>query len=271
VNDLVSRCSVVLVETTEGGNVGSACRALMNCGFCAPVLVDSKVENWQEAKKMAVHASAMVDSAPRVSSLVEALRQVHWVVGISARARKHQERKIPLGPARFLEKLAALPTGSRAALVFGTERTGLTNEQLGLCQDILTLPTDRAYPSMNLAQAVMAVAWTIRMADLGEIPGSVRTQVLQPDSRKDMASANELHGLVEHARRTLSIIGYLDPQNPELILNELRKVLSRASLDMREVRMLRGIFHKMDVWIAAHGGPRTPNQPRRKRHDNSSR
>lgn len=261
---LASRCSVVLVETTEGGNIGSACRALMNCGFDAPVLVDPRASNWDEARKMAVHAAAMVDSAPRVPSLAHALDHVHWVVGISARSRKHQDRKEPMGPASFLEKLAALPNGARAALVFGTERTGLTNEQLGLCQDVLTLPTDPAYPSMNLAQAVMAVCWTIRMADVGELSGMSTTEKGQDEVLKDMATADDIQGFLDHAQRTLSLIGFLDYQNPRLILDELRKVLSRAALDRRELRIFRGIFHRMDLWIARHGGPPTPNQPRGK-------
>ncbi len=262
---LAHRCSVVLVETTEGGNLGSACRALMNCGFGAPVLVDPKISNWQDAEKMAVHAVPLLEAAPRVSSLMHALYDVHWVVGISARIRKHKERKAPLGPSDFIQKLLKIPQNARVALVFGTERTGLTNEQLGLCQDVLTLPTDPAYPSMNLAQAVMAVAWTIRMVDLGEIRASGQMGSIQADQERQIASAEQVHGLVEHARRTLSVIGYLDPQNPQLILDEIRKVFSRAMLDMRELRMLRGIFHRMDVWIERHGGPKTPNQPRGKK------
>jgi len=264
VSSLASKCRVVLVETTEGGNIGSACRALMNCGLGAPVLVNPRVSNWDEARKMAVHAAPMVDSAHRVPSLACALDLAHWVVGISARSRKHQDRKEPLSPASFLGKLAALPDGARAALVFGTERTGLTNEQLGLCQDLLTLPTDPAYPSMNLAQAVMAVCWTIRMADVGEFSGLSTTEKGQDEVRRDMATADDIHGFLEHARRTLSLIGFLDPQNPRLILDELRRVLSRASLERRELRIFRGIFHRMDVWIARHGGPPTPNQPRGK-------
>jgi TrmH family RNA methyltransferase len=139
-------------------------------------------------------------------------------------------------------------------LLFGPERTGLTNAQLGKCQDILTLPTSADFSSMNLAQAVLLVAWEIRKADL---------QPLVSASRNQTVTAGEIEELLAHMQRTLDNIGYLNPQNPDLILDDLRKVLSRATMDQRELSMLRGIFHKMDVFISDHGGPPTLNQPSR--------
>jgi len=170
--------------------------------------------------------------------------------------RVQQERKIPYGPKKFKAERSGLPAGARAALVFGPEPTGLTNAHLGLCQEILTIPTSPDYPSMNLAQAVMLVAWEIRRAQLDSDSSSIT---------REAVTAGDLEGLINHLRQTLTNIDYLDPQNPELILNDMRKVLSRAEMDPRELRMLRGIFHRMDLWIADHGGPPTPNQPRGKK------
>jgi tRNA/rRNA methyltransferase len=245
---LIDRLEVILVEPAEGGNVGSCARALKNMGFSAFSLVDPRYEDRSQARKMAVHAKDLLESARVFESIEEAARDANWVVGTSVRTRAHQERKPPIGPDEFITRLQELPIGSKAALLFGPERTGLTNAQLGRCQDILTLPTAADFPSLNLAQAVLLVAWEVRKADL--LP-------LVPASRNATVTAGGIEDLLAHMRRTLDIIEYLNPQNPDPIVDDLRKVLSRAALDPRELAMLRGIFHKMDLWIANHGGPPT--------------
>jgi tRNA/rRNA methyltransferase len=252
----VSKVDIVLVEPVEGGNVGSVARALKNMGFASLTLVNPQFADYREARKMAVHAKDLLESARQFATLEEAIESATWVVGLSCRLRVHQERKIPYGPKKFIDELSRLPAGAWAALVFGPEPTGLTNAHLGLCQEILTIPTSADYPSMNLAQAVMLVAWEIRRAQLDSDSCSIS---------REAVTAGDLDSLINHLRRTLTNIDYLDPQNPELILNDLRKVLSRAEMDPRELRMLRGIFHRMDLWIAGHGGPPTPNQPRGKK------
>ena len=255
--NLLRAVQFLLVEPAEGGNVGASCRAMKNCGF-APgslTLVDPRVEDWVQARKMAVHAADMLDEAQRFEQLEDALAEAQWVVGVSGRPRTHPERKIPMGPDEFVERLRSLSGRGQTALVFGCERTGLTNAQLGRCQDVLTLPTSQAYSSLNLAQAVMVVAWTLRLAQLES-----RTPAAAHEPADRLATAAELEGLVGHAERTLMLIEYLDPQNPCLILDELRKVFARASMSPRELRMMRGIFHRMDVWISEHGGPPTANQ-----------
>lgn len=255
----IGQCRMVLVEPAEGGNLGSACRALMNCGFGPPVLVRPDIEDWPAARKMAVHAAGLVERAERFDTLSQAVAGAHWVVGVSGRPRKHAERKPPIGPDELVARLAALPAGASAALVFGCERTGLTNAQLGRCQDVLCLPTSPEYPSLNLAHAVLVVAWTIRMAALDGSDKAAAGPEVDPPR---MASAEDLERLVEHARRTLDMIGFFDQQNPRLMLDEFRKIFARARLSLREMRMFRGMFHRMDVWAARHGGPPTPNQER---------
>jgi len=256
---LIGRCRIVLVEPAEGGNLGSACRALMNCGFGPPGLVRPFIDNWPEARKMAVHAAGLVERVERFDSLAQAVAGTHWVVGVSGRSRKHPERKPPIGPADLVAGLAALPDGARAALVFGPERTGLTNAQLGRCQDVLCLPTSADCPSLNLAHAVLVVAWTVRMAALaGGADQAARPTAAVPSSA--LASTAELDGLIGHARHTLGAIGYLDGQNPRLVLDEIRKVFSRARLSLRETRMFRGMFHRMDVWMSTRAAQPTPKQ-----------
>jgi TrmH family RNA methyltransferase len=253
---LTEKVEVVLVEPAEGGNVGSCARALKNMGFTSFNMVDPRYEDRPMARKMAVHAQDVLDSARVFASIEEVTKDAHWVVATSVRSRTHPERKPPIGPDEFIQRLRDLPEGSKAALLFGPERTGLTNDQLGKCQDILTIPTSADFSSMNLAQAVMVIAWEIRKADLEPLVTATRDQTV---------TAGQIDDLLAHMRRTLDIIEFLDPQNPDLILDDLRKVLARAALDKRELSMLRGIFHRMDVYIAEHGGPPTPNQARGKK------
>jgi tRNA/rRNA methyltransferase len=253
----------VLVEPEFGGNLGACARALKNTGFSRWALVDSRVEDWREARKMAVHAADVLERAARFESLPDAIADTHWVVGVSGRARSHPDRKPPFEPDELIRRLRKQPPGVRTALIFGSERTGLTNDHLGFCQDILTLPTSAACPSLNLASAVLLVAWEIRRARLAEKPVAEKPGIV---ADRLPVNRRELDGLLAHARRTLDLIGYLDKQNPQPVLDDLRKVFARSDLDRRELQMLRGIFHRMDVWISQHGGPPTPNQKRSK-HD----
>lgn len=253
--NLVERVDVILVEPAEAGNVGACARALKNMGFARFHLVDPRYQDVSEARKMAVHARDVLAATRVHPGLEQAIAGASWVVGVSGRPRTHPDRKPPIAPDALIERLRRLPAAARAALVFGPERTGLTNQQLGRCHDILAVPTAAAYPSMNLSHAVAVVAWELRRASL---EGDAA-----PAGGREPITADDLEGLVGQARRTLEIIGYLDEQNPRLILDDLRKVFARAGLDPRELRMLRGIFHRMDVWIAQHGGPPTPNQQRR--------
>ncbi|MBN2496257.1 MAG: RNA methyltransferase [Deltaproteobacteria bacterium] len=253
---LRSRVDFVLVEPSEAGNVGSCARALANTGVGGFALVRPRYADPEPARTLAVHAAQLVDEAPVFDSLEAAVARTAWVVGVSGRPRAYPERKPPIGPADLVTRLDQMPSESRAALVFGPERCGLTNAQLGLCQDVLCLASADSYPSYNLAHAVLLVAWELLRADRR------RAGQREPRDPRELATAGELDGLMNHARRTLGAIGYLNPQNPRLALDELRKVFARADLDPRELRMLRGIFHRMDVWIAAHGGPPTPNENR---------
>ena len=265
---LRERIDVVLVEPAEGGNVGAVARVLANLGLSSLWLVAPRVEDWGEARKLAVHAGWLLDKAQRVETLQQAVARAHWVVGTSCRPRRHPERKPPLGPEEFVERLRSTGARERVALVFGPEACGLSNQQLALCQDILCLPTSKHYPSLNLSHAVALVAW-LAVADRR---GEKRSRARAP------ATAADLEGLVEHMRRTLSVIGFLDPQNPEMVLADLRRLFWRGRPDPRQVQMLRGIFHCMDVWCARHGGPPTPNQirrslsfPRQRKNDGGSR
>jgi tRNA/rRNA methyltransferase len=248
---LIERVDIILVEPSEGGNVGSCARALKNMGFVQFHMVRPRYTNKRAATTMAVHAKDLLHGAQIHATVEAAIAQAQWVVATSGRRRSYPERKVPLAPEQFVKRLQSLPAEARVAVVFGPERIGLTAAELGLCQDLLVLPTAMEYPILNLAQAVLLVAYEIRRADL--------TTATPKRSKRRAVSAERLDGLIAHLRHTLGTIGYLNKQNPRLILDDLRFLFSRATLDEREVQLLRGILHRVDVTIARLGGPPTLN------------
>jgi tRNA/rRNA methyltransferase len=252
--NLIERVDIILVEPSEGGNVGSCARALKNMGFSRFHMVRPQYDDQHAASKMAVHAKDLLNAAQIHSTLEEAVGKTNWVVATSGRGRSYPERKVPLDPEQFVHRLQLLPQDARVAVVFGPERIGLTAAQLGLCQDLLVLPTSQDYPILNLAQAVLLVAYEIRRAEKAESPPK--------RSERRAVSTKRIDGLIAHLRHSLGTIGFLNKQNPRLILDDLRFIFSRANLDEREVQLLRGIFHRVDVTIARLGGPPTINQAR---------
>jgi len=255
---LLERVDFILVETEEGGNLGAAARVLMNLGIKTLKLVAPKVEDWQRARTLAVHAAELLDHAPRFERLGQAISGAHWVVGLSCRPRRDRDSHPPLDLEGFRRKLNRLSYDQRAALVFGPESCGLANHHLRLCHDVFTLPTSEEYPSLNLAQAVALAAWEVRLA-AGLVKSTQR--------RKGLAASGELEKLMEHMRHTLTVIGFLTQKNPELALADLRRLIARARPQSREIQMLHGIFHCMDVWCSRHGGPPTPNEQNKKRNN----
>ncbi|HOX45697.1 MAG TPA: TrmH family RNA methyltransferase [Myxococcota bacterium] len=246
--DLLARVRVVLVETGEGGNLGAIARAMRNTGLADLVLVDPVLEDWYEAHKRAIRARELVDQAPRVRGLAAAVAECGWVVGVSGRGRNHEAERPGLDLDGFLARVRALPPGARLALVFGSERVGLRELQLDLCHDLLRLPTDPAYPSMNLAAAVTVMAWELRKLALAAGQAVV---VPAPPPAHAPATAGEQEELLAHAARLLAQAGFLNPQNPEHILADLRRILARARLDRREVAILRGACHKLEKRLRA--------------------
>jgi len=241
--DLLGRIRVVLVETGEGGNLGSVARAMRNLGLTDLALVAPQLEDWYEARKRAVHALELLESAPRHASLEAAVADCAWVVGVSGRGRNHEAVRPGLDLGGLLAGLRGLAPGARAALVFGSERVGLRDPHQRLCHELLRLPTDPGYPSMNLAAAVTVVAWELRREALAA--GEAARVPAAPPAHPP-ATAGELEALLAHAARLLGRVGFLNPQNPEHILADLRRVLARARPDRRELAILRGVCHRLE-------------------------
>ncbi len=228
----------VLVQPSHAGNVGAAARAMKVMGFADLVLVAPRFADVLQQPETVSRASGAAEILARarvVPTLAEALHGITWACATAMTPRD-------FGPPTFAprEHFQALArSGHRVAFVFGPERTGLANEDVYRCHACLSVPTDPAYGSLNLAQAVQLVAYDWRQA-LGGFAITPRT----PDAT--LADAAAVDGVLAHWQHTLAAIGFLDPAAPKKLMPRLRRLLQRAQLTQEEVHILRGIARAVD-------------------------
>lgn len=233
----VKNLCVVLVESQGAFNLGAVARAMMNFGFNQLRLVNPQVDPLAaDARRGALAALPVLETAAHFDSLATALADCHFAVGTTRREGKFREEWLP--PDLAAIEMAQKTTGGTVALVFGREDCGLHTAELDLCQRLLTIPTHEGFPSMNLAQAV-----TVCLYELDRAFSGAHGMEIKP---RQLASNVELEAMLQHMRRTLTEIEYLDPQNPDRILRTFRRAFARAELDEREVRILRGLWSRID-------------------------
>lgn len=235
----------VLVRPARAANVAAACRALANMGFrhlrlVAPLpdLADPT------ARALAYGAWDVLDGAVTCASVAEAVADAEWVVGTSGKSRDGA-----LDPRAFARQLAS-GTWRRVALVFGPEASGLTGRELDLCHARVHIPAAPAHPSLNLAQAVLILAYEAFLALAARAAEPAHAALDEAPA----ARAGELEDALGHLREALLEVGFLDPHNPDALLAELRRLLARAAPTPRELTLLRGIARQMS-WAGrvAHG------------------
>ena len=228
----------VLLHTSHAGNVGAAARAMKVMGFSDLVLVQPRfadVLSREETLAMAMGAADILVRARIVGSLDEALVGVHHACATAMTPRD-------FGPPTFAprEHFQALQgSDQRVAFVFGSERFGMSNDDVYRCHACLSIPTDPRYGSLNLAQAVQLIAYEWRMA-LGGFAVEPRTRAV---AHADMAA---VQGALDHWATALVHIGYLDPAAPKKLLPRLQQLLNRAQLTQEEVHILRGIARAIE-------------------------
>ena len=245
---------VVLVNTSHGGNIGGAARAMKNMGLSRLVLVDPKDFPSSNAIARASGATDVLDSAQVVGTLEEALVGCNLVFGTSAR-----DRRIPwplLDPRETgLVCVEQAQREGEVALVFGREYAGLTNEELQRCQYHVHIPSDPDFSSLNLAAAVQVLAYEVRMSWLAANNQPSKHEKLETTSMLDAQSvtADELEHYYGHLEQTLVDIGFLDPQKPRHLMPRLRRLYGRSGISKLEMNILRGIL--TETQKAARGEP----------------
>lgn len=252
-NQVNKHIKVVLCEPSHPGNIGATARAIKNMGLSRLVLVAPERFPHQEAFDRASGADDVLHAAEIYPDLSTALANVQWVFGTSSRQR---EFPWPLLTAREAgEKIAAFDKNQEIAIVFGTERSGLSNEQLQLCDFHITIPANEAYPSLNLSQAVQIITYEVFMAHAATqnayLPRLDRgIQSLDPANKSrevdsinfQKASRFEIEGLITHFEQVATQIGFYVPSNPKRLFPRLRRLFAKAQLEQDEVNILRGFL-----------------------------
>lgn len=230
-----SRVEIVLVRPRRPANVAAACRAMKNMGLAALWLVDARPGwNEPEARAVAYGAWDVLDGARQASSLLEAVSGSGAVVGTSG-----LEVAGTWSPRRLAEDADGLAGGRALSLVFGPEDSGLSAAERALCHCVVRIPSAPEQPSLNLAQAVLLLAYELRLAYLAQgQPGA-------PAGEEPRASAGDVEQAVTELGDGLVAVGYLDEQNPGHILAELRGLVTRAQPTAREVVLLRGMARQL--------------------------
>jgi TrmH family RNA methyltransferase len=228
--------SIALVRPKFPENIGSVARAMKNMGLSRLVIVQGASPLHVQAYKLASGAEEILERADEFSSLREAIDGMGCVVGMTS--RQGRGRNPLLTPETLVRILLPLSLKNSIGLVFGSERDGLTNDELSVCHLYARIPAVATFPSLNLAQAVMVIGY-----ELFKTTGPLSAH---PDQ---VATARDLENMFEHMEKTLSGIGFFNTNHPRKIMGTLRRIFGRSKMDEHEVRIFQGIWSRMDWFI----------------------
>ena len=222
---------IVLVDTNHPGNIGASARAMKNMGLREMRLVRPKCFPHAEATARASGADDILEQARVFSTLEEAIADCRLVVGTSARQR-HLPWEI-VEPRECAARIVGDARAGNVAVVFGSERYGLTNDELARCNLLVTIPTSTEYSSLNIAMAVQVIAYEIWLASR---PGAPEP----PPRDVPLATAEEMTRLYAHIEQVLDEIDFRDRTGGGHLMARIRRLFNRAQLDQNEMNILRG-------------------------------
>jgi TrmH family RNA methyltransferase len=231
---------VILVEPASPGNIGSAARAMKTMGLRDLVVINGPADfaNHQQTIMLGHGAQELLQRARAVTTWEQATEGLHWLVGTTHRKRRAQFPQI-VEARQTAVKIAELSQRHRVGIVFGREEAGLTDAELRKCHDLASVPQAAEHPSLNLAQAVMLFSYEVYLASLGEIP----------KARYNLATVHEVESVLKHLSESLAKVGFRPHQgDPESFLRSLRRVLSRAPLEKRDVNVLHRVCQQVDYY-----------------------
>ncbi len=231
--DLLGSVKIVLVGTTHPGNIGATARAMKNMGILNLVLVTPKEFPSDVATYRSKAAKDVLEKAEVFDDLESAVSDCELVIGTSARGRT-----VPwpiLNPKKAAEEVSNAALNNNVAIVFGREDRGLTNEELGLCNLHVHIPTDPEYSSLNVAQAVQILVYEIRVA------------LLDNEEERDywdvqLANNEQIERLIDHMDELMQEVEFYDVDNPRKLLIRVRRFFKRSKIDLMEANIFRGLF-----------------------------
>ena len=225
---------IVLIGTTHPGNIGAAARAMFNMSIERMVLVDPQCPVGEIAYARASGANAILENRVTHDHLRDAIADCNRVIATTARRRSLAWPE--LDPRQMAEQLFELDDDSQVALVFGREHSGLSNDELQLCNQMVCIPTNPGFSSLNLASAIQVLCYEVFREQASTSPA------LAVNDEDALADSGEVEGYFDHLQQILESSGFLNPDQPGLIMQRLRRLYLRAQLSRNEVNILRGIL-----------------------------
>ena len=242
-NDLnpLSNIRIVMDHTSHPGNIGSAARAMKTMGLNRLYLVEPQRFPHADADALACDARDLLENARVCASLDEALTGSVIAAGLTARRRDLQNPCLDVREAA--RRLVEIAATQEVALLFGNEAHGLSNEELNRCQYVISIPTDSAYTSLNVASAVQIMAYELRMATLNATPVTSEAAALAP--------LEDIEFFYVRLEETLKRIQFLDPDHPKRLMPRIRRMFARTQLEKEEFSILMGILKQINLFSKA--------------------
>ena len=228
----MTRLRIVLVEPREAGNVGAVARAMKNFGFEELWIVGQHPQLLPVSSWWASGADDVLEAARYAATLGEAIGDAHLTVATTS--MRGRTTPVTFSPRTLAEKSASGANDQILALVFGREDSGLTREELVLCQHTAAIPTNDIFPTMNLAQSACVFLYELA------------SSAAQPVIARDLPDAATLERIHQRARALLLEVGFLHDNNPDRIYDDLRAIVARAGLDAREATIALGIIRQIE-------------------------
>jgi len=235
-----NKVRIVMVNTTEPGNIGAAARAMKNMMLTQLYLVSPNNYPSAVATARASGADDVLSDAKVCNTLKEALIGTQLVIGASARQRNIKWRQLNVIETCSEIQSTVASSGQEVAVVFGTENSGLTNEELDLCSILMTIPGNPEYFSLNVASAIQVFAYQNYVS-------TVESNF--DNSGGELANFDELNSFYNHLEQALEHISYFDSKKPKsLLMRRLRRLFGRSYPEKEEVAILRGILNKINPY-----------------------
>ncbi len=238
-NNILDNIRIVMIHTSHPGNIGAAARAMKVMGLSDLCLVNPKSFPDDQANAMSANATDILDKATVVTTLAEAIADCRLVVGSSARHERTLSWDIQ-DSRECGETIAQHATNAKVALLFGRESSGLTNDELAVCQHLVHIPTNPDYSSLNVASAVQLLAYECRIASLKD--NSTPNDKIEKDQEDEWVTSEEIDGFFQHLKQVMEEVDFLDPENPRHLMTRLRRLYSRSSMTRSELNIQRGFL-----------------------------
>ena len=221
----------ILFEPTHPGNIGAAARAIKTMGFDKLCLINPIEHPHPEARARSAGALDVLLGAEVFDNLQDAIKDCGLIIGTTARTRRIS---VPIKNIReTASSIFAEAKQKPVAVIFGPEKSGLINEQVDCCNQLVNIPSIGSYKSLNLAMAVQIVAYELRVASEA-LPAEIKA--------RNLASNEDIELFYNHLNQVLLETGFLDPKNPKQLMRRLRTLFNRAQMDENEINIMRGIL-----------------------------